>query len=107
MPRPLPQWLEPPPFEGAVHQLANNCSFPQYYDPFRGTTGTLRHAIPTSHSAVLVVTYRARGYPEPVVTWRREDGEEIVLKDSSGVKQLGKSGETVPFLVATATLSVS
>lgn len=35
--------------------------------------------------------YRARGYPEPIVTWRREDGDEIVLKDSSGAKQLGKS----------------
>lgn len=35
---------------------------------------------------------RARGYPEPVVTWRREDGNEIVLKDSSGAKQLGELG---------------
>lgn len=33
---------------------------------------------------------RARGYPEPIVTWRREDQEEIVLKDSAGVKQLGE-----------------
>lgn len=34
--------------------------------------------------------YRARGYPEPIVTWRREDGSEIVLKDSAGTKTLGK-----------------
>lgn len=33
--------------------------------------------------------YRARGYPEPIVTWRREDGNEIVLKDSVGTKTLG------------------
>lgn len=32
---------------------------------------------------------RARGYPEPVVTWRREDGNEIILKDSSGTKTHG------------------
>jgi hypothetical protein len=37
----------------------------------------------------LQFTSRARGYPEPVVTWRREDGAEIILKDSQGVKQLG------------------
>lgn len=33
---------------------------------------------------------RARGYPEPIVTWRREDGNEIVLKDNVGTKTLGK-----------------
>ncbi|CRK96482.1 CLUMA_CG009931, isoform A, partial [Clunio marinus] len=32
------------------------------------------------------LTCRARGYPEPVVTWRREDGNEIILKDSMGTK---------------------
>lgn len=32
---------------------------------------------------------RARGYPHPNVTWRREDGAEIVLKDNLGTKQLG------------------
>ena len=33
---------------------------------------------------------RARGYPTPVVTWRREDGNEIILKDSMGSKTPGK-----------------
>lgn len=33
---------------------------------------------------------RARGYPEPLVTWRREDGNEIILKDSMGTKTHGK-----------------
>ena len=33
---------------------------------------------------------RARGYPHPNVTWRREDGSEIIIKDHSGTKQLGK-----------------
>ena len=26
----------------------------------------------------------ARGYPEPTLTWRREDGEQIVLRDNVG-----------------------
>lgn len=38
--------------------------------------------------------YRARGYPHPNVTWRREDGAEIVLKDSIGTKQLGEYTKT-------------
>lgn len=42
-------------------------------------------------SPLVSPAHRARGYPEPVVTWRREDGNEIVLKDSSGAKQLGES----------------
>ncbi|XP_059223212.1 uncharacterized protein LOC106086339 [Stomoxys calcitrans] len=37
------------------------------------------------------LTCRARGYPEPIVTWRREDGNEIVLKDSVGTKTLVSS----------------
>lgn len=39
---------------------------------------------------VLFRICRARGYPEPIVTWRREDGNEIVLKDNVGTKTLGK-----------------
>lgn len=34
--------------------------------------------------------FRCKGYPEPVVTWRREDGNEIILKDSMGTKTHGK-----------------
>ncbi|XP_036343982.1 uncharacterized protein LOC118753212 [Rhagoletis pomonella] len=34
---------------------------------------------------------RARGYPEPIVTWRREDGNEIVLKDNVGTKTMVSS----------------
>lgn len=36
---------------------------------------------------------RARGNPEPIVTWRREDGEGIAVKDGMGGKQLGKETE--------------
>jgi hypothetical protein len=38
---------------------------------------------------------RARGYPEPVVTWRREDGTEIVMKDSQGTKTHGEMTEDI------------
>lgn len=41
-------------------------------------------------SLLSIIEPRARGYPEPVVTWRREDGTEIVLKDSMGTKTHGK-----------------
>lgn len=79
------------------HQMANNCSYsplwpiwnmnvPSFTPP---SLSFLRSRsmkpTPTAHN-------RARGYPEPIVTWRREDGNEIVLKDSSGVKQLGECG---------------
>lgn len=40
-------------------------------------------------SYIIYCIFRARGYPEPIVTWRREDGAEIVLKDTLGTKQLG------------------
>lgn len=43
---------------------------------------------PEGHGVTLVC--RARGNPEPVVTWRREDGEGIMVKDSLGNRQLGK-----------------
>lgn len=38
----------------------------------------------------LILFNSARGYPEPIVTWRREDGSEIILKDNQGTKTLGK-----------------
>ncbi|KRF94010.1 uncharacterized protein Dmoj_GI14901 [Drosophila mojavensis] len=37
------------------------------------------------------ITRCARGYPEPIVNWRREDGGEIVLKDNAGTKTLVSS----------------
>ncbi|KFB41814.1 AGAP001048-PA-like protein [Anopheles sinensis] len=71
-------------------------------DPFReGRLGYLDVVIPPdfiaedTSSDVIVpegssvkLTCRAKGYPGPVVTWRREDGTEIVLKDATGTKQL-------------------
>ncbi|XKL60147.1 hypothetical protein PGB90_001163 [Kerria lacca] len=30
---------------------------------------------------------KARGYPKPHITWRREDYEEIIRKDASGIKE--------------------
>ncbi|XP_021699921.1 lachesin isoform X2 [Aedes aegypti] len=70
-------------------------------DPMKSQIGYLDVVIPPdfitedTSSDVIVpegssvkLTCRAKGYPEPVVTWRREDGTEIVLKDSAGTKQL-------------------
>ncbi|XP_068158214.1 protein CEPU-1 [Drosophila tropicalis] len=70
-------------------------------DPMKSQIGFLDVVIPPdfisedTSSDVIVpegssvrLTCRARGYPEPIVTWRREDGNEIVLKDSMGTKTL-------------------
>ncbi|KAL5276015.1 hypothetical protein ACFFRR_001691 [Megaselia abdita] len=70
-------------------------------DPMKSQIGFLDVVIPPdfiaeeTSSDVIVpegspvkLTCRARGYPEPVVTFRREDGKDIVLKDSSGTKNL-------------------
>lgn len=32
---------------------------------------------------------RARGYPDPHVLWRREDGHEIIIRESNGHKTKG------------------
>ncbi|XP_058828947.1 lachesin isoform X2 [Topomyia yanbarensis] len=69
-------------------------------DPMKSQLGYLDVVIPPdfiaedTSSDVIVpegssvkLTCRAKGYPEPVVTWRREDSTEIVLKDSAGTKQ--------------------
>ncbi|XP_059616919.1 lachesin [Phlebotomus argentipes] len=69
-------------------------------DPMKSQIGLLDVVIPPdfisedTSSDVIVpegssvkLTCRARGYPEPIVTWRREDNEEIILKDSLGSKQ--------------------
>ncbi|KAH8387985.1 hypothetical protein KR093_010784, partial [Drosophila rubida] len=73
-------------------------------DPMKSQIGFLDVVIPPdfisedTSSDVIVpegssvrLTCRARGYPEPIVTWRREDGGEIVLKDSQGTKTLVSS----------------
>uniref|UniRef100_A0AAG5DV54 Ig-like domain-containing protein n=2 Tax=Anopheles TaxID=44482 RepID=A0AAG5DV54_ANOAO len=69
-------------------------------DPMKSQLGYLDVVIPPdfiaedTSSDVIVpegssvkLTCRAKGYPGPVVTWRREDGTEIVLKDATGTKQ--------------------
>lgn len=33
---------------------------------------------------------RAKGYPSPHITWRREEGAEIVIRDQSGFKRRSK-----------------
>uniref|UniRef100_A0A182RVN5 Ig-like domain-containing protein n=1 Tax=Anopheles funestus TaxID=62324 RepID=A0A182RVN5_ANOFN len=70
-------------------------------DPMKSQIGYLDVVIPPdfisedTSSDVIVpegssvkLTCRAKGYPEPIVTWRREDGTDIILKDTSGSKQL-------------------
>ncbi|CAO1382178.1 unnamed protein product, partial [Diamesa tonsa] len=70
-------------------------------DPMKSQIGTLTVVIPPdfiaedTSSDVIVpegssvkLTCRARGFPEPIVTWRREDGGDIVLKDPMGTKTL-------------------
>ncbi|XP_031628099.1 lachesin isoform X2 [Contarinia nasturtii] len=70
-------------------------------DPMKSQIGYLDVVIPPdfitedTSSDVIVpegssvkLTCRARGYPHPNVTWRREDNGEITLKDGSGSKQL-------------------
>ncbi|XP_055533084.1 lachesin isoform X1 [Wyeomyia smithii] len=69
-------------------------------DPMKSQLGYLDVVIPPdfiaedTSSDVIVpegssvkLTCRAKGYPEPVVTWRREDSAEIILKDAAGTKQ--------------------
>lgn len=36
------------------------------------------------------LTCRAKGYPNPHVLWRREDGRDIVIKDASSTKTKGE-----------------
>lgn len=73
-------------------------------DPMKSQIGFLDVVIPPdfisedTSSDVIVpegssvrLTCRARGYPEPIVTWRREDGSEIVLKDNQGTKTMVSS----------------
>lgn len=43
--------------------------------------------VPEGGSVKLVC--KARGYPKPHIIWRREDNEEIIKKEASGVKERG------------------
>lgn len=36
------------------------------------------------------VSCKARGIPPPRVMWKREDGQEIVVRDNTGAKNKGK-----------------
>lgn len=44
--------------------------------------------VPEGGSAKLVC--RARGHPKPKITWRREDGREIIARNGSHQKTKGK-----------------
>lgn len=35
------------------------------------------------------VSCRARGTPPPKIMWRREDGNDIIIKDTNGLKSKG------------------
>lgn len=37
------------------------------------------------------VSCRARGMPEPRIMWRREDGDDIIIRNAHGDKSKGKS----------------
>lgn len=45
--------------------------------------------VPEGGSVKLIC--KARGYPKPHITWRREDNEEIIRKEVTGVKERGRS----------------
>ena len=38
----------------------------------------------TMEGASVTLTCEARGYPEPTVTWQREDKQPIVIRDTGG-----------------------
>lgn len=42
---------------------------------------------------------KAKGYPQPHITWRREDNEDIILKDPSGAKERGTLLFCISFVV--------
>jgi len=43
--------------------------------------------VPEGGTAKLIC--RARGYPKPVITWSREDGNSIIIKEGQGGKRKG------------------
>ncbi|KAK7578213.1 hypothetical protein V9T40_010418 [Parthenolecanium corni] len=69
-------------------------------DPMKSQTGYLDVVIPPdiinedTSSDMMVpegesvrLSCKAKGYPQPHITWRREDNEDIILKDPSGAKE--------------------
>lgn len=44
--------------------------------------------VPEGSSAKLIC--KARGYPKPKITWRREDGREIISRNGSHQKSKGQ-----------------
>lgn len=48
--------------------------------------------VPEGGSAKLVC--RARGHPKPKITWRREDGREIIARNGAHQKTKGKQRDT-------------
>jgi hypothetical protein len=51
------------------------------------TTGDLM--VPEGGTAKLIC--RAKGYPKPTITWRKEDGNQIIIKEAQGFKRKGSS----------------
>lgn len=43
-----------------------------------------------SEGGTVKLRCRARGHPEPKVQWRREDGNDIIVKELNGQKMAGK-----------------
>lgn len=52
--------------------------------------------IPEGGSAKLVC--KARGYPEPKILWRREDGGDIIVRTGNTVKTKSKKNVSTMYL---------
>nr|CAI5837671.1 unnamed protein product [Callosobruchus analis] len=72
-------------------------------DPMKSQVGYLDVAVPPDfisedtsgdimvpEGGTVRLTCRARGHPEPHVQWRREDGNDITIKEPTGQKVAGK-----------------
>lgn len=54
------------------------------------TSGDLM--VPEGGTAKLIC--KARGYPKPVITWKKEDGNHIIIKEGQGGKRKGRQIES-------------
>lgn len=90
-------------FEALLHKLLSRGHTHCLYSSFFVKMGFLEVVIPpdfvpeeTSGDTMVPeggtarVSCRARGVPVPRVTWKREDGQEIVVRDHTGSKNKGK-----------------